>query len=673
MLLNIKQFILLIIFLLLGVLYSIFSDYYLDQREQTASVILGTLQDDMSEISYVLSKNITEKQNIQSSRAFLDRAASNNDFIKAIIILDDEEVLLTTDPHYRKAITKSPLYNHHAKSAYEQLTQKVGLEGIVRFYEGEHLKKLSLLFLLDQDEIEYSLSYNKTKFFTYFGILPALSIFLIWIILKLFIGNPLEKLRQYAYYQSFIPKAFKVKELEAIRSSMVQTFTRLDAEQKELYKMARTDSLSGLANRNALNEHLKRLIANASRTNKEFAYLFLDLDNFKTVNDALGHHIGDELLQNVASTIAEVLRANDFVARVGGDEFVIVLEEYHSMSELTNIIERIQNRLSITWVVQTHPINITSSVGIAFYPKDGTDIISLMQHSDIAMYEAKKKGRAQYHFFTERLNAEVKKSIAMDKAMRRALEHEEYQLYYQPKIDMKTGEIVGAEALIRWQTRTDGIIPPNDFIPLAEENGFIVELGLWVMREAMYQQKAWQAKGIDISIAINVATQQLLDDNFEKKFKALLEETQVDPAKIEFEITEYLFLDQTNNNLNTLNMIHDNGISISLDDFGTGYSSLSYLKKFPIDSIKIDKTFVDDFNTTEGAIFLETIVKMGQTLDMDVIAEGVETREQSLYLKQVGCKLCQGYYCSKPLPVTDFEGFYKTHQADVCKIANWND
>lgn len=663
MLLSIKQFMLLIILLLIGVLYSIFADYYLEQRNQTASVILKTLQDDMSEISYILSKNISEKKEVEGSRSLLDRSASNNDFIKAIMVLDDRDVLMTTDPHYRKAPTKDSIYSWEEESPYDQLTQKTGIEGIIRFYEGKHLKKLTLLFLLDQEEIYSNLSYNKTKFFIYFGLLPALSIFLIWLLLKSFVANPLEKLRQYAYYQSVIPKALKIKELEAIRSSMVQTFSRLDVEQKELYKMARTDSLSGLANRNALNEHLKRMIAGASRSQKEFAYLFLDLDNFKTVNDALGHHIGDELLQSIATTISGVLSENDFVARVGGDEFVIVLEDYNSITELTHIIERIQNRLSITWVVQTHPINITSSVGVAFYPKDGTDIISLMQHSDIAMYEAKKKGRAQYHFFTEQLNTEVKKSIALDKAMRRALQHDEYELYYQPKVDVETGEVVGAEALIRWITRTDGIIPPNDFIPLAEENGFIVELGLWIMREAMLQQKRWKAKGIDISISINVAAQQLTDDHFESKFKSILQETGADASKIDFEITEYLFLDQTSNNLNTLKMIHDHGITISLDDFGTGYSSLSYLKKFPIDNLKIDKTFVDDYETSEGGVFLETIVKMGQTLDMTVIAEGVETKEQALYLKNVGCQLCQGYYFSKPLPVDDFERFYKAHHS----------
>jgi len=661
--LGIKHFMLLIIFALLGVLYGIFADYYQEQQEHTAKVILGSLQDDMSEISYLLSKEIQDKKSVRTSRALLDRAVSNNDFIKAIMILDDQRVLLTTDPRYRQAPAKSTVFLDPALNAQEQLLNNKGFEGVIRFYQGKDLQRLTLVFLFDQQEISTYLSHNSTKFLLYFGLMPGLIILLIWLLLSRYIIKPLERLRQYAYYQSEIPKALNVRELESIRSSMVQTFSRLDNEQKELFKMARTDTLSGLANRHALNEHLKRLIADVSRKQEEFAFLFLDLDNFKAVNDALGHHIGDELLQQVASVIAEVLRTNDFVARVGGDEFVIVLHDYQSLTELSNVVERIQDRLKMTWLIQEHPINITSSIGIALYPKDAQDMIGLMQCSDIAMYEAKKKGRAQHHFYTEQLNVTVQETIALDKAMRQALKKDEYQLYYQPKVNLHSGKIVGAEALIRWISPTQGMVRPDVFIPLAEENGFIVELGQWVLKEAFHQQKAWKEQGIDLPISINVAAQQLLNDRFESQFQALLEETGVDPQRINLEITEYLFLDQSENNFNVLSRLRSLGVSISLDDFGTGYSSLSYLKKFPIDHLKIDKAFVDDYNTPDGAVFLETIVKMGQSLNMQVIAEGVETEAQARYLKQIGCIYYQGYFCSKPLPVEAFIDFYENHQA----------
>lgn len=665
---TIKKFSFVILFLLFGVLYGVFATYYFDQREQTASVILKSLQNDMSELSYILSKNIKSKNNVHALRAMLERSASNNDFIDAIIIADDTEILFTTDRSYKKIPSTFLLSNTLAMDSYSKLLDKRGVEGVVRFYEKAVQHELHLLFMLDQEEVVSHFEKNKTRFLLFFGLIPIIIPSIIWIALRYFVFRPLELLRQYAYYQNMIPKSFWLSELEAIRSSMVQTFTRLEDEQKELYQVARTDALSGLANRNALHEFLDRLIADSRRTEKEFAFMFLDLDHFKDVNDALGHKVGDELLKQVASVVQEVLRSNDFVARVGGDEFVIVLHQYNSLYELTSIIKRIQERLSRTWIIQTHPVDVTSSVGVAFFPKDGEDIGSLMQHADIAMYEAKNKGRAQYHFFTEELNAKVQESIALDKSMREALKENEYELFYQPKISLTTGEIIGAEALIRWISPTKGIVLPNVFIPLAEENGFIIELGNWILDNALKQQVQWQEQGVDITVSINIATQQLLDGSFEKKLKKLLKRYDNDPSKIDFEITEYLFLEQTEINTEKLDMVHKEGISISLDDFGTGYSSLSYLKDFPIDHLKIDKAFVDDYDKPQGAVFLETIVKMGQTLGMDIIAEGVENKQQVDYLKSIGCDIYQGYYCSKPLSVKDFEKFYTDYVPFQCNM-----
>lgn len=665
MLLTIQKFSLIGLFIILSATYSLFVTYYFKQEENTASVILHTLNNDMSELSYLLSKNITSDDSLQANRAILDRASSNNDYIAAIMIVNDRELQLTTDPHYREVPQRNLLLYDESMSAYDALLKKAGIEGDIRFYEGQKMHKLRLLFLFDKSEVKRHLNNSTLNYILYFGLLPIFIIVLYWVVLRYFVTIPLEKLRQYAYYQSFIPKPFKLKELEAIRSSMRQTFERLEEEQKELYKMARTDRLSGLANRNALNEYVERLIADSLQTNREFAFLFLDIDHFKTVNDELGHVVGDELLKSVSSKIQKVIPYNDFVARVGGDEFVVVLHQYTSMTELTNIIERVQHIIKEQWKVKGNLINITSSIGIAFYPKDGVDITSLLQHSNMAMYEAKKNGRAQYSFFTQMLNKQVQDAIALDKAMRQALIDNEYELYYQPKTDVVTGEIVGAEALIRWISPEKGFIAPNVFIPLAEENGFIVELGDWVLEEAVRQQLRWEEQGIDIKISINVATKQLLDRNFEYKFTTLLYDTKVDVDKIEVEITEYLFLEHNRNNLHILDFIKEKGVKIALDDFGTGYSSLSYLKKFPIDILKIDKVFMDDYNTAEGSIFVDTIVKMGQTLNMTVIAEGVEEKEQVEYLKEIGCTTYQGYYCSKPLSVKDFEQFYKEYKPSV--------
>ncbi len=662
--LNIQKFIFLIIAVLFGVLYSIFAYYHFSQQEKTASAILRSINTQILETSYHLSQDIKSIEDVSSVRAMLDRIASNSDFIESIFIHDENEILLSTDPFRRKTISTNLLFSN-GLSAYDKLEKIEAIEENIRFYDGKKANALKLTFVLEKDEIFLYFSERKSKFLLYFGFLPIFILIFIWLLLRHFVVKPLEILRQFAYYQNEVPKAFGLRELEVIRYSMVQTFQRLEHEKKELYDMARTDILSGLANRNALKEYAERLIANSARDNKEFAFLFLDLDNFKDINDSLGHNVGDELLKKISSMIEEAVRSNDFVARVGGDEFVIIVEKYHSVMELTTIIERIQKYLAQTWVIQTYPVNIGSSVGIAFYPKDGDNLVSLMKNSDIAMYEAKNNGRARYHFFTEELNKRVQDTINLDKDMRQAFLNNEYQLYYQPKVDFQSGAVVGVEALVRWISPTNGLIAPDVFIPLAEENGFIVELGEWIVKEAINQHKVWREKNIDIAISINISAKQLLKDDFIEFFKNLLKKNKVEPSKIDIEITEYLFLQNSEKNFQILNELHNSGVTISLDDFGTGYSSLSYLKSFPIDYLKIDKAFIDDYDSHRGAIFIETIVKMGQTLNMKVIAEGVELEEQCKYLKAIGCDLYQGYYFSKPIKADDFEAlFLKTKPID---------
>ncbi len=658
MLLNVQKFIFLLFFVFLVILYSIFFYYHELQQDFKAKVILKDITNNLSETSYTLSKIITSKENIITSKAVLDRVVSNNDLIKCAFIIDDDTILVATDPRYKYNIKKS-LFIAKSQSSYEELMNSKALEGELRFYEGRDLHTLRLLFVLNHDEIAHYFNEDRNRFLIYFGLFPIGLLFILLVVIRKYLSYPLERLRQFAYYQNMIPKSFKLQELEAIRYSMVQTFQRLENEKKELYAMARRDSLSGLANRNALNEYLERLIADSSREEKEFALLFLDLDNFKIVNDSLGHNVGDELLQNIATMINEVIRSSDFVARIGGDEFVVVLHKYSSLLELTNIIERIQQQLSKQLVIQTNPVNISSSIGIAFYPKDGENIVSLMQHADIAMYEAKQKGRARYHFFTQELNKRVQDTILLDKEMRDALINNEYKLFYQPKVDLQTGDIIGAEALIRWIHPEKGLIPPDLFIPLAEENGFIIDLGRWVVSEAVRQYSLWQLVGIEeFNVAINISTKQLLNTDFANDFMEVLKQNDVSSSSIDIEITEYMFLEHNQNNAEILKELHNFGVKIALDDFGTGYSSLSYLKEFPIDCLKIDKSFIDDYATQEGAIFIETIIKMGQTLHMKIIAEGVETKEQLEYLQSVGCDYYQGYYFSKPVSVEEFEKLY---------------
>ena len=325
MIYDIQKFILFFISLILIIFYTIFGYYFFKQEEEISNVILKSIENNLKETSYKLSKSIEEKNDILTYKSLLDRISSHEDFIQAILVFDNEKLLLTTDPKI-KTVNRD-FKNYNLNSSYEKLMNQQYIEEEITFYEGKNLRKLLLVFVFEKEEIYTHFVKNKLDFIIYFGLFPILTLLFLVIILRIYLTKPLELLRQYAYYNNIVPKAFKIKELEAIRHSMVDSFTRLEAEKKELYLMARTDSLSGLANRNSLNEYLERLIPTMQRNEKEFAFLFLDIDHFKTVNDSLGHNIGDELLKNISSIIRKTLRPSDFIARVGGDEFVIIIQE----------------------------------------------------------------------------------------------------------------------------------------------------------------------------------------------------------------------------------------------------------------------------------------------------------------------------------------------------------
>ncbi|QNK85351.1 EAL domain-containing protein [Aliarcobacter cryaerophilus] len=658
MIFSIQRFILFFIALLFLLFSIMFFYYFKSQEEQTSKVIYTTLEHELAERAYSISKMMEKKDDILLFRSLFVNTVANNNFLKAILVFDDGKLLLTTDPKI-KSVDKNLILSD-IKTYNEKLSKITYLKDDIIFFEQNKQKSIDLIFLLNKEEINQYFIKNREEFFIYFGFLPIFGFFLFYIVFRKYITIPLEKLRQLAYYNNKIPKAFKIRELESIRHSMVDSFSRLENEKKEFFLMARTDSLSGLANRNSLQEFLNRLIPTAKRKKEEFAFLFLDLDHFKTINDSLGHNIGDELLQKISGILKKVLRPNDFIARVGGDEFVLIIQDYKSNLELTNIIKRVQKQLSKPWVIQTHPVETTCSIGIAIFPQDGKDQISLMKSADIAMYEAKKHGRNQYHFFTKELNDKLLKIINLNKQMRIALKNGDYQLFYQPKVCLKDSKIIGVEALIRWIDKEKGFIPPSDFIPLAEENDFIIELGDWIVEEALNQYLDWKNKGIDIVMSINISAKQFLQNRFAENLIEKINSKKIEPNRIILELTEYILIDQNNSVYSTLRKLNEFGVSISLDDFGTGYSSLSYLKKYPIDYLKIDKSFIDDSCNSQGKVFIETIVKMGQTLNMKIVAEGVETQEQVEYLKSISCNLYQGYYFSKPIKAKELEEFYKS-------------
>ncbi|ARD43174.1 EAL domain-containing protein [Colwellia sp. PAMC 21821] len=642
-----------LIFFLLTGMYIIFAYYYFSQRDITAKIIVTSIKNDLSELSYVLSKQI-KKEPISSARPLLDRRAANNKYLSAIAIFKDDELVMTTEHKYSKIPTASDLYFAPHKSDFVFLNDKSALQGNIYYYQGKLIKNYALVFYFDNEYIKHNFTQAKRDFILFFILIPIIFVAIIWLVIGRLVALPLAALRQYAYDHSNIPKPFSIREIEYIRASMVQTFSRLDQEKKELYNLARTDSLSGLANRNYLQERVEQIIEVSNREQKEFALLFLDLDHFKSVNDSLGHDVGDELLKSIAQAIQKILRVNDVVARIGGDEFVIVLTHYKDDIELYEIIDRIQTQLMKAWLINTFTIQITSSIGITVYPKDGGDLVTLMKNADIAMYETKARGRRGYHFFTESLNVKTQEYIELTNAMREALKNDQYELYYQPQNDVKTGIITGAEALIRWKDSNDVFIPPNVFIPIAEQNGFIIELGDWVLETAIKQLRIWEDNNYQLRMSINVAAQQILQRGFVSHLESLIDTYKVSANKVFLEITESVFLNDSKAVHKTFSAIKALGVKISLDDFGTGYSSLSYLKTFPIDVLKIDKAFLDDYDTQEGAIFIETIVNMAQTLKISVVAEGVETREQVNYLASLNCGYYQGYVCSPPVEINTF-------------------
>jgi len=426
---------------------------------------------------------------------------------------------------------------------------------------------------------------------------------------------------------------------------------------KELSHTSLHDSLTGLPNRYNLHSQLNFIVANANRNQSKFAVLFLDLDHFKNVNDTLGHNIGDALLVSVAKKLTSLLRDNDVISRIGGDEFIIILNDFNDTSTLEQVIIKILDAFHHEWAIKDHYLRLSVSIGVAVYPDDSKEINELMKFADIAMYKAKSEGRDRFSFFTSLLNNKIHEEVEIANDMHRAFHDKEFILYYQPKIEIKTGKIIGAEALIRWNHRQKGLIPPNDFISIAENTGFILKLGTWVIDETVSMIRRMMDAGYgDVHISCNVSTRQFQNIHLVDEIATAIHSNEINPSLFAIEITESVMMESLAITLDMLNKIKSLGIHICMDDFGTGYSSLSYLRKFPIDSLKIDKSFVNDIihNGENDHILLNTIIAMGQTLNLHVIAEGVEEKYQMEYLKERGCAYYQGYYCSKPIPEKDF-------------------
>jgi diguanylate cyclase (GGDEF)-like protein len=422
------------------------------------------------------------------------------------------------------------------------------------------------------------------------------------------------------------------------------------------------DSLTGLPNRMLFNDRFAQALGHARRHKQTLAMLFLDLDRFKTVNDTLGHAVGDKLLQHVAHRLIALTRAGDTLARLGGDEFMLLVSSIRQIEDASKVADHVLNALKQPFRIDGHELHLSASVGISVFPFDGDDAETLVKHADVALYRAKERGRNTYEVYTPAMNERALERLTLGNSLRRALDREEFLLHYQPQVNVATGRIVGSEVLLRW-ARPDGtLVPPAQFVPVAEDTGLIGKLGDWVLRRACAQAQAWRAAGMGpVQLAVNLSASQFRRSSLITDVTRVLEETGLDPCRLELELTESTIMLNPEEAIASLRRLRSMGVGIAVDDFGTGYSSLSYLRKLPISVLKIDRSFVRDcLYDADDAAIVTAVLSMAKSLRLKVVAEGVETAEQMAFLRERGCREMQGYFFSVPRDAQSFEDLVKT-------------
>jgi diguanylate cyclase (GGDEF)-like protein len=438
--------------------------------------------------------------------------------------------------------------------------------------------------------------------------------------------------------------------LSELRQRLRRTNDELMAALAMIQKMATHDTLTALPNRALFNEALNHAIAQAERHKRQLAIFFLDLDRFKNINDTLGHAVGDRVLQEAARRLTSAVRASDLVARLGGDEFVLLVEDFEGSEHLADIAAKIHAAFAPTAIIDQQELALSASVGICTYPEDGTDGQVLLANADIAMYRAKEQGRNRFCFYAAELNHLSQERLALEAGLRHALERGEIEVFYQPKIEFSNGRVSGVEALIRWRHPQLGLLLPDRFVPLAEEIGAIIPIGYWTLRRVCERVRRWVEQGMPLPVAVNLSASQFHEPELVVELAAILKSTGVSPALIELEITESMVMRDPDRAVEVMEALHRMGVRIAIDDFGTGHSSLGYLKRFPIDRLKVDRSFVRDLpHNNDDVAIARAVIAMAHSLRMTVVAEGVEHREQFELLRDEGCDEFQGYYCAKPM------------------------
>ena len=453
--------------------------------------------------------------------------------------------------------------------------------------------------------------------------------------------------------------------------------TERKASEEKVRHLAHHDALTGLPNRFSLQERLAQALSFARRNRKSLALMLIDLDNFKIINDSLGHQMGDKLLVQVAQRLQQAVRASDIVARLGGDEFVVVLPDMDAAADAVHVAEKILASVAQPYPTEGHELRTSPSIGICLYPEDANECDDLMKKADVAMYHAKAQGRRNYQFFTAEMQLVALQRIAIENELRIALNEQQFELHYQPQLDLRSGQISGVEALVRWHHPIKGMVPPADFIPIAEESGLIIPLGDWVLREACSQLVAWQSRGIKgVRMSVNLSAHQFIDPHLPQRIMQILAESGLSAQYLDLEVTESMSMRTPGETASMMDALTLHGMSLSIDDFGTGYSSLAYLKLFPISTLKIDRSFVSDIETDPSdAQICDVTVLLAHKLNLETVAEGVETEGQLKYLLSIGCEKIQGYLISRPLPAAAAEAFIlaNPHRKGLGTVDLWSE
>ncbi|HYC02880.1 MAG TPA: EAL domain-containing protein [Azospirillaceae bacterium] len=457
-----------------------------------------------------------------------------------------------------------------------------------------------------------------------------------------------------------MPAGHHNDELGYVVSRFNEMLAKLHFSQLELRRLATRDTLTDLPNRGLVTERLSHALVRAKRNGNRVAVLFMDLDRFKHINDSLGHSTGDLLLRGVADRLRATVRAEDTVGRLGGDEFLVIAEHVPDATEAMRVAERLQQALARAFTLEGNQVHAGCSIGIALYPEDGADPETLLRHADVAMYAAKGSGSGTFRFFSQEMTDRAVRRLRTEASLREAVEHREFELFYQPKVDARTGRVRGVEALLRWRLG-DRYVPPMDFIGLAEETGLIVPIGEWVLREACRTAAAWGRRFGPLTMAVNVSARQLSDPFFPVRVAEILEETSLAPERLILELTETALMRDMEANARVLDTLRGTGVGIAIDDFGTGYSSLAYLRQLPVTILKVDRSFVSEI--PEDTAIAATVIALADKLGLLTVAEGVETEEQRRWLAEEGCAMIQGFLISRPLPRPEIEAVIAASQA----------